>query len=169
VPQPGDVSVGCWWPSGPTSPRGTVGTIPLSIRPRGTLPGPTEGKLVQVLDQHERRPLWCRHWVLGRTAYAAAVPLADPELSEKMRVTHPRSIPSLDVQSAADVGCRSFVTAEIAGRQAHAAHRHFERALAGLVERAELAKLVRGDVGTVEAAVLLDVAPPRLGRGSELS
>ena len=97
---------------------------------------------------------------------AGPVPLADPELSEKMGVTYPGPIPSLDVESAAGVGCRSFVTAEIAGRQAHAAHRHFECALACMVQRAGFAKLVRGDVRVVRAAALLDVAR-RLDPGAD--
>jgi hypothetical protein len=45
-----------------------------------------------------------------------------------------------------------------ASAQSHAADGHFERALAGLIQGAELAQQARGNAGVVEAAPLLEGA-----------
>src|ERR1039457_1187173 len=64
-----------------------------------------------------------------------------------------------DTVRAAEVrdGARHLEDAVVgAGAQAHAADGHFQRPLAGLVERAQAAQYARRDVGVVEPAVLLD-------------
>jgi hypothetical protein len=63
-----------------------------------------------------------------------------------------------DARRAAEIGdsARDFQNAVMgAGGESHAADRHFECALAGIVERADIAEVARGHARVVEAAAVL--------------
>src|ERR1022692_4477256 len=89
---------------------------------------------------------------------SASVPIITIQTAILHRFRHVLGGDGLGFAQVGD-GARQLEDAVVcAGRESHAAHGHFERALAGLVQRAQLADVARGHLGVVETAGPLDGA-----------